>query len=84
MAIVKTAISMEEPLFEQAELLARQLQVSRSRLYTLALEAFIRRHHEQQLLDQLDRVYADEPDVEEVTLSQARRHQHQHIGAGEW
>jgi hypothetical protein len=84
MSNVKTAISIEEPLFEQAEALARELSVSRSRLYALALEAFIRRHREQQVLDRLDHAYADEPDAEELALSHGRRRQHRRVVAGEW
>lgn len=37
----KTAVSIQEPIFEQAEKLASELNLSRSSLYTLALEAFI-------------------------------------------
>ena len=84
MSNVKTAISLEEPLFEQAEALARELSVSRSRLYALALEAFIRRHREQRVLDQLDHAYADQPDAEEAALSHSRRRQHRRLVAGEW
>ena len=42
MANIKTAISLQESLFAQAEDLARDLNVSRSRLFVLALENFIR------------------------------------------
>jgi hypothetical protein len=84
MTNVKTAISLEEPLFEQAEELARELSVSRSRLYALALEAFIRRHHEQQVLDRLDHAYADEPNAEETALGHGRRRHHRRLVAGEW
>ena len=38
MACVKTAISIQESLFKEAEELARKLQVSRSKLVSLALE----------------------------------------------
>ena len=37
MQTVKTAISIQEGLFEQAETLARQIKISRSRLFVLAL-----------------------------------------------
>ena len=39
---IKTAISIEKSLFTQANALARKMKVSRSRLFVLALEDFIR------------------------------------------
>jgi metal-responsive CopG/Arc/MetJ family transcriptional regulator len=84
MAAVKTAISLEEPLFEQAEALARALNVSRSRLYALALETYIQRYQAQQLLQQLNEVYADGPDAEETILSHYRQQQHRRLVDGEW
>lgn len=44
MATVKTAISIQESLFEEAEALAREMNTSRSHIFVLALEEFIRRH----------------------------------------
>lgn len=38
MQTVKTAISIDKALFDRAEALARTLQVSRSRVFVLALE----------------------------------------------
>jgi hypothetical protein len=35
---VKTAISIDKGLFEQAEAIAKELAISRSHLFTLALE----------------------------------------------
>ncbi len=37
MTSIKTAISLEESLFKQAEDLARELQIPRSHLYALAV-----------------------------------------------
>jgi metal-responsive CopG/Arc/MetJ family transcriptional regulator len=84
MSIIKTAVSLPEPLFEQAEALASRLNVSRSRLVALALEAYIDRHETQQLLDQLNHAYQDAPDPDEQErLSQMRRSQRRLV-EGEW
>jgi metal-responsive CopG/Arc/MetJ family transcriptional regulator len=81
---IKTAISLQKSLFEQVEALARELNVSRSRLFVLALEDFIRRYHNQQLLEQINRAYDDLPDsTEQARLSQMQ-HQHRRIVEGEW
>jgi metal-responsive CopG/Arc/MetJ family transcriptional regulator len=84
MAKVKIAISLQESLFEQVEALARELNVSCSRLLTLALEDFIHRYQNQKLLEQINNAYDDAPDPnDEVHLHQMRHQQHR-IVKGEW
>ena len=63
MATVKTAISLQESLFEQAELLAAEMKISRSRLIAIALEEFIRRHQNRLLLEKINAAYGDISDV---------------------
>ena len=84
MDTVKTAISIQKPLFEQAEDLARKLKISRSRLFGLALEEFIRRQRNRELLEQINAAYADEPDTTEQTLRHKERRSHRRMVEGEW
>ena len=70
MATIKTAISMNKYLFEQAEELAQELQVSRSRLFVLALEEFIQKNEYQHLLEQLNSAYEKGPNQEEKKVIQ--------------
>ncbi len=84
MSNVKTAVSLEAPLFEQVEALAHEMQISRSRLVALALEDFVRRHQNQRLLERLNAAYNDAPDPAEQALSQARRRHHRRLVDGEW
>jgi len=84
MANVKTAISLQKSLFEQAEALARELHISRSRLFALAVEEFVRRHQNQQLLAQINAAYADTPDQDERALLGRMRRQHRRMVEGEW
>lgn len=82
---MKIAISMEKPLFEQAEKLAEQMRVSRSRLYALALEMFIQRQESQQILEQLNWVYGENPPTdEEKQLLGAMQHRQRYLAEGEW
>jgi len=53
---MKTAISLPDAVFDQAELLARQFKVSRSELYSRALQEFLARHAPEQVTDALDAV----------------------------
>ncbi len=57
---MKTAISLPDPVFEEAESLARQLGVSRSELYTNALKAYLRKYNKEQILSKLNQIYAEE------------------------
>ncbi|MEH2141309.1 ribbon-helix-helix domain-containing protein [Nostoc sp.] len=57
---MKTAISLPDSIFEEAEALARQLGVSRSELYTKALKAYLRKYNRNQMLNKLNRVYSEE------------------------
>lgn len=53
---MKTAVSLPDELFEQADQLARRLEQSRSELYRHALEDYLARHDPDQVRNALDRV----------------------------
>jgi metal-responsive CopG/Arc/MetJ family transcriptional regulator len=57
---MKTAISLPDSVFTEAEALAERLGISRSELYAKALQAYLRKYNRQQILSELNRVYADE------------------------
>jgi Predicted transcriptional regulators containing the CopG/Arc/MetJ DNA-binding domain and a metal-binding domain len=57
---MKTAISLPDPIFEEAETLAQHLGISRSELYTEALKAYLRRYNRERILSQLNEVYSKE------------------------
>lgn len=57
---MKTAISLPDSVFEEAELLAKQLGVSRSELYTKALKAYLRKYNHDRILSKLNQVYSEE------------------------
>ena len=84
MGNVKTAVSIQKLLFEQAEDLARKMKISRSRLFVLALEDYLRRQQNRDLLAQINTASADEPDPSEQTLRRKSKRQHRKIVEGEW
>ena len=57
---MKTAISLPDSIFEEAEALAQQLGMSRNELYTEALKSYLRRHNRERTLSQLNEVYSKE------------------------
>ncbi|MEO7841809.1 MAG: hypothetical protein ABIU06_20900 [Anaerolineales bacterium] len=84
MESIKTAISIDKSLFAQANALARKLKVSRSRLFVLALEDFIRQQENRELLEKINVVYADEPDEAEKELRRRSRKSHRRLVEGQW
>ncbi len=57
---MKTAISLPDPVFAEAESLARQLGLSRSELYTKALKAYLQKYNRDRTLKKLNQVYSEE------------------------
>ena len=81
---VKTAISIQKSLFEQAENLAQELNVSRSELFGLAIEIFLKNYQNQMLLEEINKAYSDEPEPsEKVRLSKTRK-QHRKVVRDKW
>ena len=76
---VKTAISLDEDLFNQINLLASDLQVSRSKLFTLAVKDYLRKQQGNKILAKLNAAYQDPPSDEESLLSAAMRKKQENI-----
>jgi metal-responsive CopG/Arc/MetJ family transcriptional regulator len=76
MATVKTAISIQDSLYLQAEDLANDMKISRSKLFALAIEEYLKQHRNQKLLQSINEAYDDGLDrSEELMLEGMRRHQ---------
>lgn len=59
---MKTAISINEELFEFAERFARERGMSRSELYATALRHYLEEHRGERVTEKLDEVYSAEPE----------------------
>jgi metal-responsive CopG/Arc/MetJ family transcriptional regulator len=57
---MKISISVPDSIFEAAEELAKRLGMSRSRLYSNALEAFVLRHQRAKITERLNEIYKNE------------------------
>jgi metal-responsive CopG/Arc/MetJ family transcriptional regulator len=62
---MKTAISIDDQLLHDADRAAKRMGLSRSRLFSLALRDYLHERRQQEMLDQLNRVYAGAPDLPE-------------------
>jgi metal-responsive CopG/Arc/MetJ family transcriptional regulator len=56
---MKTAISIPDPIFQLAEIMAQQLAISRSELFTKAISEYIKAHKYQDVTESLNQVYAE-------------------------
>lgn len=84
MANIKTAISIEKPLFEQVDALAHELKISRSRLFVMAVREFVKRHRNQKLLDAINEAYDDLPGSDEETTLRQMRFRHFELVKDQW
>jgi hypothetical protein len=69
---IKTAISIEKPIFDQVNDLAKNLNISRSRLFALAAQEFIQRHTNMELLQAINKAYDDLPDPDTKIVEKMR------------
>lgn len=81
---VRTAVSLDRALFDQADALAARLRVSRSRVVALALKNFLRHDGNRRLLEQIDAAYAETPDPAESKLRERMRRLHSRRLYGQW
>lgn len=85
MTIVKTAISIQKSLFQRAEEIAKEMKISRSRLFVLAVEEFIGRYQNQLLLDEINNAYSDSPEQnEQDEFHRIQRKSLKSVGDREW
>lgn len=76
MPTIKTAVSIERSLFEEVDRLAQEMQVPRSRIFALAVEEYLERRRNQQLLEALNQAYDESPlTAEEEAVLEAMRSQ---------
>ncbi len=70
---VKTAISLHEDLFKEVNRLASDLHVSRSKLFVLAVQDYIKKEESKKLLNQINNAFCDAPSSDEITVQSKMR-----------
>jgi len=69
---MKTAISIPDPLFREAEQLAQALGLSRSELYARAVRLYLQTHGYGGVTDALNALYAEEASAIDPALAAAQ------------
>lgn len=67
---MKTAVSIPDELFAQAEIAARELGFSRSKLIQTALEIFLRERHDEEVSRRLEQSFALNPSEVDPALQE--------------
>ncbi|MBB5236061.1 type II toxin-antitoxin system VapB family antitoxin [Deinococcus budaensis] len=78
---MKTAISLDDQTFAEAEALAQKLRLTRSELYRAALREYLARHSGEDVTAALDRVYGAGGESEDDVRREAARRTFE---ANEW
>ena len=69
---MKVAISLPDPVFNAAELLAQELSLSRSQLYAQALAEFLESRSASAVTSKLNEIYGKEASILEPDLMAAQ------------
>ena len=70
---MKTAISIPDQIFEDAERLARRVKTTRSALYSRALKEFVTRHAPDRVTEAMDRACSDLGQPSDAALAAVAR-----------
>jgi len=84
MSNIKTAVSIKESLFKEAETLAKKLEISRSKLFAVALENFIRQQENRELLKKINEVHSQVLSPDEESYRKQIRDYHRRSLEDEW
>jgi metal-responsive CopG/Arc/MetJ family transcriptional regulator len=84
MPTVKTAISIDRDLFEEIERISSEIHVPRSRLFSQAVENFVKQKENILLLKKLNDVYAKHPTPEDLSFVRAAKKARHKIFGNLW
>ncbi len=84
MSTVKTAISIDRDLFEEIERISNEIHVPRSRLFSQAVENFVKEKENILLLKKLNVVYDKQPTSEDTEFLRAAKKNRHKIFKGLW
>ncbi len=79
--ILKTTISIPDQIFDKAEQFALEKNMTRSALFTKAVDEFIQRHHQKEVTAKLNKIYLKQDSSLDPLLAEI---QAQSIPKEEW
>ena len=76
---VKTSISLSRSLVENVESLARELNISRNQLLSIAIQEFIERQETKRMVAAINEAYKDLPDEEDRAIQREIQEYHRKL-----
>jgi metal-responsive CopG/Arc/MetJ family transcriptional regulator len=84
MAVIKTAISIDESLFEQIRKLSEEIKLSRNQIFSQAVKYFIDKKNNLELVRRINTAYSDILDEEERDRLKKSKRKYKEILKEEW
>lgn len=84
MAVIKTAISIDESLFEQIRKLSEEINLSRNQIFCQAVKYFIDKKNNLELVRKINSAYSDILDEEERVGLEKSKRRYKEIVKEEW
>jgi len=77
MSSIKTAISLDSSLLQEVDYLAKQLEISRSHLFVVAVNDFLKNYKNKKLFESINKAYEEGlTDEEKDIIEKMRNKQH--------
>ena len=71
---IKTAISINKALFNEVDLLAKNLNVSRSSIFSKAVHEYIQNHKNKEVLEQINKFFDEQPNEDSYMTKMKEKH----------
>jgi metal-responsive CopG/Arc/MetJ family transcriptional regulator len=84
MAVIKTAISIDERLFDKINRLSDEIKLSRSQIFSQAVKYFIERKSNLELVRKINQAYSDVLDEDEIALLEKSKRKYKEILKEGW
>jgi metal-responsive CopG/Arc/MetJ family transcriptional regulator len=84
MAVIKTAISIDESLFDKINRLSEEIKLSRSQIFSQAVKYFIERKNNLELVRKINQAYSDVLDEDEMEQLEKSKRKYKEILKEEW
>ena len=81
---VKTSISLPEDLFERVERMAEEMDISRSRVFSIAVRELLDKWDNERLKKQLNDVYGDNMSSDDKGLLEGMKTKYRELDFSEW
>lgn len=84
MSTIKTAISIDEALYNKVTKLSNKLSIPKSRIFSQSVEYLIEKDENIELIREINKAYNEPPDENEKLLISKMKSKHSKLIKGSW